>query len=400
MARRKNSSPQLSPVTGYMSLRRGRARISLFAVALCLVAAGLFGGVAWIAATGDPLGGEPVLHIAIDPGEIAPALAQAASPGAAASRAPSAPSRVAGQRIAGPSNASYAAPAATDAPPAGSGPAAPIPSLLEQARVGYLPVISEDGMRPDEAYARPFATQNRGPFIGLVVGGLGLNRATTAAAIERLPPEVSLAFVPYADNLESWASQARAEGHELLIELPMEPFDYPANDPGPYTLLTSVAEPENLRRLEWLMSRFTGYFAATNYLGAKFSTSHTSLKPVLRALEQRGVSYIDTGSSQRSVLDIVARNVDSRYAVADRIVDARISPDEIDAKLLELEALALQSGHALGRATAFPVTIETVERWARGLERRGYRLAPASAILKIRREAALLESAALPAERP
>ena len=32
-------------------------------------------------------------------------------------------------------------------------------------------------------------------------------------------------------------ARAREAGHEVLLEVPMEPFDYPDNDPGPQTLL-------------------------------------------------------------------------------------------------------------------------------------------------------------------
>ena len=54
-------------------------------------------------------------------------------------------------------------------------------------------------------------------------------------------------------------ARARGEGHEVLLQVPMEPFDYPDNDPGPQTLLTSLDAGQNIDRLHWLMSRFQGY---------------------------------------------------------------------------------------------------------------------------------------------
>jgi polysaccharide deacetylase 2 family uncharacterized protein YibQ len=60
---------------------------------------------------------------------------------------------------------------------------------------------------------------------------------------------------PYGDQLTKLAAHARAKGHELLLQVPMEPFDYPNNDPGPRTLLTSLANEQNVNRLHWLMSR-------------------------------------------------------------------------------------------------------------------------------------------------
>ena len=78
------------------------------------------------------------------------------------------------------------------------------------------------------------------------------------AGIDSLPPEVTLSFVPYSEDLQGWIDDARAAGHEVILEIPMEPYDYPANDPGPHTLLARADAMENQRRLEWLMSGETG----------------------------------------------------------------------------------------------------------------------------------------------
>ena len=82
-----------------------------------------------------------------------------------------------------------------------------------------VPVIGKDGGTPAQAYARPFHDDGK-PRVALVIGGLGLNSAATKSAIERLPPEVTLSFVPYADNLQGWIDLARANGHEVLLHRP------------------------------------------------------------------------------------------------------------------------------------------------------------------------------------
>jgi len=68
---------------------------------------------------------------------------------------------------------------------------------------------------------------------------LGINKATTQRTLDELPEEVTFAFAPYADGLLDWMSKSRNRGHELLMQLPMEPFDYPNNDPGPRTMLVN-----------------------------------------------------------------------------------------------------------------------------------------------------------------
>ncbi|WP_419755855.1 divergent polysaccharide deacetylase family protein [Brevundimonas sp.] len=128
---------------------------------------------------------------------------------------------------------------------------------------------------------------------------------TTRAAIERLPPEVTLSFVPYADNLQSWIDQARAQGHEVMLEMPMEPTGYPDNDPGPYTLLADGGADDVAAKMDWLLSRATGYFGVTNYLGDRFASSDTGMNAFLTVLRQKGVAFLDDGSFQPSARRLV-----------------------------------------------------------------------------------------------
>jgi polysaccharide deacetylase 2 family uncharacterized protein YibQ len=250
---------------------------------------------------------------------------------------------------------------------------APIAGLFAPGPGGPLPVIAPDGRTPFQAYARPFHDNGK-PKVALVIGGLGLNATATRTAIERLPPEVTLSFVPYSDGLQAWIDQARAAGHEVMLEIPMEPLDYPTNDPGPYALMANASATETGKRLEWLLSRGAGYFAVTNYLGGRFLNAPTAMTAFTAVLKARGLGFIDDGAGAR-------RGAGVPRASANVVIDEQLSTDGIDKALLGLEAQALQHGSALGAGFSYPMTIEQVGRWAQGLAGRGYQLAPASAII-------------------
>jgi polysaccharide deacetylase 2 family uncharacterized protein YibQ len=270
----------------------------------------------------------------------------------------------------GPADASGPA-GASDHPPL---PPAPLAGLTAPGPGGsFLPIISSDGRSPFQAYARPFQSNGK-PKVALVIGGLGLNAKSTRQAIEQLPPEVTLSFVPYADGLQAWIDLARANGHEVLLEAPMEPADYPNNDPGPYTLLTTSKPAETIQHLDWLLSRATGYFGVTNYLGSKFVTSDPAMATFSGDLRQRGLAFVDDGSAAR-------RGGGIPRASADLVVDDQLAGDAIDKQLAALEAAALQHGQSLGSGFAYPITLDEVGRWAAGLSARGYQLAPASAVM-------------------
>jgi len=271
-----------------------------------------------------------------------------------------------------------AAPATPQAPPA------PLPGLYENGPGGPLPIISASGERPDQAYAHEFHGSESVPTVSVIVGGLGLSQSLTERAIEVLPAEVTLSFAPYSDNLQDWINRARADGHEVLLELPMEPFDYPNNDPGPHTLLVDASTTENNRRLVWLLSRAAGYTGVVNYLGARLGAAEGPMSEIFAELESRGLSIFHDGAGRRAVLEQAGRQAHARLTLADRVVDSDPSPRAIDGRLLELEALALQNGSALGSGFAYPATVETIAAWAEGLDGRGYQLAPASFVMQIR----------------
>ena len=236
-----------------------------------------------------------------------------------------------------------------------------------------LPAVAADGRTPAQAYARPFQANGK-PKIALIIGGLGLNAKATRQAIEQLPPDVTLSFVPYAEGLQGWIDMARANGHEVLLETPMEPKDYPDNDPGPFTLMAGAAPQETLGRLDWVMSRATGYFGLTNYLGSKFVSTNKAMTTLMLGVRQHGLAFIDDGSA------VTVSGGGAPRASADKVIDEQLAGDAIDKQLLSLEASALQNGQAMGSGFAYPITLDEVSRWTAALPGRGYQLAPASAL--------------------
>lgn len=263
-------------------------------------------------------------------------------------------------------------------------PAAILPDLVEETEFGQIPRMSSTGDTPFAAYSRastdPAATDGE-PVIAIVVSGLGINPNGTTEAIQKLPAEVTLAFAPYGKGLERSVASARTSGHEVLLEVPLEPFDYPDNDPGPDTLLTGQAPRDNLNKLFRVMSRFGGYVGLLNNMGARFTASGADFGPVMEELGARGLGYLDDGSSNRSLAPQLARANRVPFARVDTMVDTNPSRGQILAQLQALEDRAKKNGSAIGIISALPVSIEVVTEWARGLEDKGIQIVPASALM-------------------
>ncbi len=254
------------------------------------------------------------------------------------------------------------------------------PALIEQTDQGPLPRIADDGRTPMTAYAPPSGTDKQ-PRIAIVISGLGISAKATAAAIAGLPPGVTLAFAPYAGDVQRWVGEARGLGHEVLLELPMEPYDFPDSDPGPHTLRAGVSEESNTQRLTWSLTRFSGYAGVTNLLGGRFLADPDSLEPVMTFLARRGLLFFDSGSSSRSAAPDVAQRLNAPYVQSASTIDTIQTAMEIDQRLSELETRARLDGSAAGAGFLYPVTVERVAEWAKGLQGRGFVLVPASAIV-------------------
>lgn len=268
--------------------------------------------------------------------------------------------------------------------------AVPAPGLVEESKYGPLPKIAADGRRPAEVYARPLSQAQTpgGPArVAVLVHGLGVPGAPPDGdVIKGLPPPVSVAYGAYGRGLQERVTKARADGHEVLLAIPLEPNNYPAEDPGPHTLLTTLPTDENIKRLHWLMSRYTGYVGVTNHMGAKFEATKGSLQPVLTELKQRGLIYLDDGSVGDSAAGEIANGIGLDYSVAQIQLDAGSSTAELAKALAELEATAKAKGTAIGVANAAPATVKQITEWASSLESKGLVLVPVSAAMRAQRQ--------------
>ena len=257
-------------------------------------------------------------------------------------------------------------------------------ALIEESEAGPLPVREPGGRRPFDAYARAWSG-TRGARIAIIIGGLGLSQTTTERAIAELRPEITLAFAPAGNSLSRWMQAARRGGHEVILQVPMEPFGYPNENPGRNTLTVDTDAVQNLKRLRWALSRITNYTGVMNYMGARFTADTELMAPVISEIGARGLMYVDDGTSARSVAQPLALQKGVPFAAADALIDASgdrraPAPGEILKKLDELERIARAKGYAVGTGSAFDETIDTVAGWAREVSARGIELVPISAV--------------------
>ena len=260
---------------------------------------------------------------------------------------------------------------------------APISGLTQTSSYGRIPAISSSGMTPVSAYKRPFNAASGQRTVSVIIGGLGVNRGLTRQAINELPADVTLAFAAHAPGLQNWINQARAKGHEVLIELPMESADFNPAEPGAdRALRASTNGPSNLRNLDWLLSRAQGYFGVTNYNGDLFLTRTDVAAPILDKLSKSGLSFVFDGSISAPSLSALSTSARLPFARGYNIIDPQQNSSLIESELSRLAGQAQNSSGTIGVGFAYPETIAAVKTWTQDLKAQGLTLAPASSALK------------------
>jgi len=269
---------------------------------------------------------------------------------------------------------------------------APPPMKAEETKTAYL----EDAMPEGElvtgsigpaaaektaALPEPERALASGrPRISIIMDDLGLNAEATRRTIA-LPEGVTLSFLPYGKAAPELAEAARADGHEVMLHLPMEPRG--SADAGPNALMADMTPAEIEETLRRQLGAFKGYTGVNNHMGSRFTEDVRALIPVMRVLKEQGLFFVDSRTSQTSRAADVGRMAGVPAISRDVFLDHERGPDHLLHQLQLLEEQASRTGHAVAIAHPHELTLEILEVWLRSLDGKGFDLVPVSALIEM-----------------
>jgi polysaccharide deacetylase 2 family uncharacterized protein YibQ len=262
----------------------------------------------------------------------------------------------------------------------GDNPEPDAAGIVEKGPYGLLPRISPEGRLPFIVNAQRFNHAGTNPRVALAIMGLGLNAQVTDDAINKLPAGVSLIFDPYAPDVERWMRKARAAGHEIYIALPMEADTGSKADLGKRVLTTKLSPAETVDRLRWILSRSTVIAGVASWEGGAFLNSPEHYKPVFAEIAGRGLLVFDTRMARPNVVQEVSAAMGLPFARSLGFFDEHQDKETIDSNLATMEDRARQRRFAVAIGSPYPLTIDRVANWARGLPQRGFDLAPITGV--------------------
>ncbi|RKQ71019.1 hypothetical protein DES40_0327 [Litorimonas taeanensis] len=254
--------------------------------------------------------------------------------------------------------------------------------LVKNGPLGPLPVRAQNGKTAYNTYRKATELQSGKQAVSLIIGGLGINRPLTQQAIDILPAEVTLSFAAQSEGLQDWINIARADGHEVLLEIPMESADINASEAGVSRTLKAGQDPVNHQHLDWLLSRAQGYYGVTNYNGDKFLLRADATVSIFDRFAKSGLAFITDGAVKTPTLDSIARSVGLPFKQGFGLIDPEPQTALIDIELSRLAAEASQGNAPIGVGFAYPETLQSVNSWIATLPAQSLQLVPASTRLQ------------------
>jgi len=248
---------------------------------------------------------------------------------------------------------------------------APLDGLYEKNKEGGLLPIKKGSMTAFKAYQRAFTNEGK-PLISVIVSDFGLSEIASKTVLDDLPPEISVALSPYAEHPDDWQKRARETGHEVWMTLPIESNRMTDQEPGPQIVLRRASNKYNQKKIEWALSRTTGYAGIIAYTDDTFLGINSVTQSIFRDLFARGVGFVELNPQAPPLIETIALSSRTPYARNNVFIETT--------SLKEIEKIAKQYGYAVAILKPYPNSVKSVKTWLDTLPQKGFSIAPVSAV--------------------
>ncbi len=232
--------------------------------------------------------------------------------------------------------------------------------------------------------AAPHTASRQRPRVVIVIDDMGIDKKRSAR-MARLSSQLTLAFLPYAHNVQLQVNTAAAMGHEIMMHVPMLPQGAKI-DPGPNVLRADIAADELRRRILANLDAFEGYVGINNHMGSAFTQDRAGLEMLMSELATRGVFFLDSKTHPKSVAEQVATEAGVMAAHRDVFIDHIETPQAVAKALARVEHDARKNGVAIAIGHPKDVTIEGLAAWLPTLKAKGIEVVKLGDVLKERRK--------------
>ena len=241
-------------------------------------------------------------------------------------------------------------------------------------------IFSEEGIsptKPKNKIITPLSEEK--PRIAIIIDDIGYDRIIAEKFLE-LDAVITFSILPHSPFQNTISRIAHSKGLESMLHLPMEPKEYPRIKPGPGALLVSMSPDQLLNQLLNNLDAVPYIKGVNNHMGSKMTENSDQLYQIFSVLKQRGLFFIDSRTTSKSLCKPSSRLLQTPFAQRDVFIDHIPEPDFIRKQIKLLIRIANKKGSAVGIAHPHIETYEVFREVLPELNKK-VRLVPASEIV-------------------
>ncbi len=242
-----------------------------------------------------------------------------------------------------------------------------------------LPIIrASDNLTSFQAYRRSFSFgefDNSKPVVSFLLIDYGLSQKQSEYALDILPPEVSFMLSPYSNLPDEWANMARARGHEVWLNVPIQ--NNKQENSGKNTVFHHASVKQKQRSMRKSLILAEGYLGVGSYTDDSMNVVAEDYLTLIGEIYNRGLGYVEVNPEAPLLIRDKAFSMFAPYIRADlKIVRMRGKNGSFE----KLEAIANEKGYAVAVIPSYPNTIKNLAVWLLKVAKSDYSVIPVSAV--------------------
>ncbi|MCP4673863.1 MAG: divergent polysaccharide deacetylase family protein [Desulfobacula sp.] len=219
------------------------------------------------------------------------------------------------------------------------------------------------------------------PKIVIIIDDIGYDKKIAMALCD-LNSNITFSVLPFAPFGKTISKQLHAKGSQLMLHLPMEPFEYPDVNPGPGAILSSMSPDILLDQLKKSINDIPNIVGVNNHMGSRITTNSDQMNQIFSTLKKKDLFFIDSRTAPKSQCKASARLFKLKFAQRDVFLDNFQNQEYITGQFNKLKALAKKHGFAIGIGHPYKATLHTLARELPKLEKK-IQIVRASALTSI-----------------
>jgi polysaccharide deacetylase 2 family uncharacterized protein YibQ len=217
--------------------------------------------------------------------------------------------------------------------------------------------------------------------MAIVINDLEVSRTDVATQFIGIDRPLTFSINPWRGAGRKWGVSVAERDQEVLVNLPMEPVNYPRISPGRPAILVNQSVAENRRVVREAISVLPMAGGFKNFMGGRATAHSEIMEVVLGEVKKSRRFFIDSRSSEKSVAIKTAGQLAVPSGSAWGIVDTDDNQERIAAVLDQASFTALEEGPVIVIAHARPNTLAVLEDRMQLLALRGIQFVHASSLV-------------------